>query len=231
MFSIKKSALFHLLYPHHCAGCGSDILSTDQFLCINCIQDLPHTHFAWHAGNPVEKVFWGRLPISNAMSTFYFSKSSIVQNLIHELKYKGNKSIGKYMGNLIGQSLEQSNRFRNIDALIPLPLFEKKEKQRGYNQAKILCEGIKEVLNASIIEKNVIRKIPTETQTRKGRIQRWENVADTFLILNPEELNGRHVLLVDDVITTGATLEACGAAILKSGNTQLSIATLAMATH
>lgn len=231
MFSIKKSALFHLFYPHQCAGCGSDMLSTEQFLCITCIQDLPHTHFAQYADNPVEKVFWGRLPVYSAMSAFYFSKSSIVQNLIHELKYKGNKSIGKYAGNLIGKSLEQSIRFKNVDAIIPLPLFEKKEKLRGYNQAQILCEGICEVLNTSIIENNVIRKIPTETQTRKGRTQRWENVADTFSILNPDEINGRHVLLVDDVITTGATLEACGAAILKTGSAKLSIATLAMATH
>lgn len=227
---VKQSPLFHLFYPHLCAGCGSDALSRENFLCLSCINDLPFTHFSQHAGNPVEKIFWGRLPIYRAMSAFYFSKSSVVQHLIHELKYKGNKAIGNYLGNVMGDTLKESNDFQNIDAIVPLPLFEKKEKLRGYNQAAVLCEGISEVLNIPAVTKNVIRKTATETQTRKGRTQRWENVSDTFSVLNPEELEGRHILLVDDVITTGATLEACGSELLKIKNARLSIATLAIAT-
>jgi ComF family protein len=227
---IKSFPLFHLLYPHLCAGCGSDVLDSENFLCLSCLNDLPHTHYSQHANNPIEKLFWGRVPITSGMCEFYFSKTSIVQNLIHELKYKGNKAIGNYCGTLMGSSMLNSNRFKNIDVIIPLPLFEKKEKIRGYNQAQILCEGIASVTNIPIISKNVIRKIPTETQTKKGRIQRWENVSETFSVLNPNELEGRHILLVDDVITTGATLEACGAEILKANNTKLSIATLAIAT-
>jgi ComF family protein len=119
-----------------------------------------------------------------------------------------------------------SNRF-SVDAMIPLPLFEKKEKKRGYNQAEILCNGIAEIINVPLIKNNVCRIVHTETQTKKGRLERWKNVEQTFVVSNPESLEGKHLLLVDDVITTGATLEACGSQILKVKDVQLSIATLA----
>ncbi len=212
-------------------GCGSDVIDLDNFLCLECINDLPHTNFALHANNPVEKIFWGRVAISNAMSEFYFSKASIIQNLIHEFKYKGNRKVGNYLGNLMGKSLLQSNRFHDIDAMIPLPLFKKKEKKRGYNQAEILCAGISEINHIPVLKNNVTRTIHTETQTKKGRTQRWENVEKIFFVAQPKQLEGKHILLVDDVITTGATLESCAAEILKISNVRLSVATLAMATH
>ena len=228
--SLFKNPVFHLLYPHNCIGCGSDVISDDNFLCLGCIHDLPYTHFELHAGNPVEKIFWGRISVTAAMSEFYFSKASMVQNFIHELKYKGNKDAAHYFGNLMGESLSNSNRF-NIDVIVPLPLFEKKEKMRGYNQAEIICNGISEILGKSVIRKNVIRKVPTETQTKKHRTERWKNVENTFVVQNPNQLEGKNVLLIDDVITTGATLEACGAEILKVNNTKLHIASLALATR
>ncbi len=225
------SPLLHFFYPQNCIGCGSDNIATGNFLCLDCIANLPFTGFSLHANNPVEKIFWGRMPVTAGTSEFYFAKGSIIQNLVHELKYKGNRKTGIYLGNLMGNSLLNSNRFLNIDMLVPLPLFARKEFKRGYNQAMVLCEGITEVINIPIVTKNVVRIIHTETQTKKGRIERWENVEKSFTVKDPSALNGKHILLVDDVITTGATMEACGTEILKVEGTKLSIATLALATR
>ena len=224
-------AIIHLLYPHICIGCGTDVLSDQNVICIKCFNELPHTGFASQPNNPVEKIFWGRIPVAAAMSELWFSKESLTQNLIHDFKYKGNKEVGKYLGRMMGKSLIESNRFNDIDLLIPLPLYDKKEKKRGYNQSLILCEGIKEIMDVPLMIGNVQRKIATSTQTRKGRKERWENVSDSFKISNPEDLAGKKILLVDDVITTGATLEACGAELLQTKSTQLYIASLALATH
>ncbi len=176
----------------------------------------------------MEKKFWGRIALASAMSELYFSKGSMVQNMIHEFKYRGNKKAGHFFGNLMGKSLLNSNRF-SIDVIIPLPLFERKEKLRGFNQAEILCNGIGEILNKPVVKNNVIRKVFTETQTKKHRIERWKNVEGIFYVSNPKELEGRHILLVDDVITTGATIDACATEILKIKNITLSVASLAIA--
>ena len=228
LHSTILSPLVHFFYPHYCIGCGSDIIEKENFLCLECINDLPHTGFAAHADNPVEKIFWGRIPVTSCMSEFYFSKDSIIQNLIHEFKYKGNKNLGLYLGKIIGKTMFRSNRFSDIDFLIPLPLFIEKEFKRGFNQSSILCSGIKEIMNIPVITKNVVRIIHTETQTKKGRIQRWENVEKSFSVIDPAMLKGKHILLVDDVITTGATIEACGREILKIEGVRLSIASLAI---
>lgn len=220
--------IFHLFYPHICIGCGSDVLDAESFICLECINNLPHTNFAQHANNPVEKKFWGRIPVSAATSEFYFSKASIIQNIIHEFKYKGNIKVGHYLGRLIGSSLLNSNRF-DIDVIVPIPLFERKEKKRGYNQAMVLGEGISAIMNVPLLKRDVARIVYTDTQTKKHRTERWTNVEKSFFVKAPSRLEGKHILLVDDVITTGATLEACGAEILKINNTRLSIATLATA--
>lgn len=228
--SFTLSPLFNLFYPHTCIGCGSDVIEKDNFLCLDCLNDLPRTHFAMHKNNPVEKKFWGRIALASATSELYFVKGSMVQNMIHEFKYRGNKKAGLFLGNMMGNSLLNSNRFP-IDALIPLPLFEKKQKMRGFNQAEILCLGIADVLAKPVIKNNVIRKVFTETQTKKHRIERWKNVEGIFYINNPKELEGKHILLVDDVITTGATIDACGTEILKLENVKLSVASLAIAAN
>ena len=219
----------HLFYPHICTGCGSDLLEDNNLLCLRCIHDLPHTNFANLANNPIEKHFWGRLPLTAAHSEFYFSKEFLIQHLIHQLKYKGDTEIGFYLGELMGRTMLNSSRFNSIDALIPLPLYADKEHKRGYNQAAVICNGISSVMNIPVLNDCVIRQHATETQTRKHRTERWENVKGSFRVVNENALTNKHVLLVDDVVTTGATLEACGNVILQTENVKLSIATLAYA--
>lgn len=219
----------HLFYPHICTGCGTDILDEANQLCLHCIDDLPLTRFEHHANNPIEKIFWGRLPVSAAHSQFFFTKESILQHLIHQLKYKGNKEIGVYLGELMGEALLNTNRFKNLDAIIPLPLYPDKERKRGYNQAAVIAEGLSLKMNIPVIINNVNRMRFTETQTKKHRAERWENVAGSFVVKRPNELKGKNILLVDDVITTGATLEACGSVLLQAEGVKLFIATLAHA--
>ncbi len=221
----------HLFYPHICTGCGSDLLPETNLLCLKCITNLPKTNFAQHANNPIEKIFWGRLPLVAAHSEFYFAKESLLQHLIHQLKYKSNQQIGTYLGELMGSSLLNSNRFNNIDYLVPLPLYPDRERKRGYNQATVICNGISTVLNVPVLTGNIARKRFTDTQTKKHRTERWENVAGSFVINNPEKLEGKNLLLVDDVITTGATLESCGSMLTNINGTRLSVATLSTATR
>jgi len=220
---------FHLAYPHVCTGCGSDLLDKENLLCLQCTNNLPHTNFAGFNNNPVEKTFWGRIRVTAAHSQYYFAKASLIQHLIHQLKYKGNKDIGFYLGELTGGTLLSSGRFQNIDAVIPLPLYPEKERKRGYNQAAVICEGIAAAMHIPVLKDNVTRQRFTETQTRKHRTERWENVEGSFVVNHPAALKGKNILLVDDVITTGATLESCGAAILQTEGTSLFIATLAFA--
>jgi ComF family protein len=226
-----KDSLLHLAFPHVCEGCGTDNLQIEDLLCLRCLSSLPSTNFHLHANNPIEKIFWGRIAVACAMAQYYFTKESMMQHLMHQFKYKGNKDIGIYLGKLMGWAMAESNRFSSVEALVPLPLHKSKEHKRGYNQATVLCEGISSVLNKPVLKDVVIRPEETETQTKKGRIQRWQNIEGKFQLNNSSVIEEKHVLLVDDVITTGATLEACGAEILKAENVQLSIATLCFSFH
>ncbi len=175
-------------------------------------------------------MFWGRIPLTSATAQFYFTRHSGIQQLMHELKYRGNKDLGIYLGRIMGSQLAATHRFRYVDALIPLPLFAAKEKKRGFNQAELLCRGMGEVMNVGVL-KNVVSRIShTETQTKKNRTERWQNMKGRFRVNDQEALRGKHVLLVDDVVTTGATLEACGKVILEAENCRVSIATLCISS-
>lgn len=220
-----KDSFLHLLFPHVCDGCGSDILSKHSMLCLQCMEAIPQTDFENKPGNPIEKRFYGRLPLEEATASYYFSKESLVQKLVHQVKYKGNKELGIQLGQLMGDLLKRSGRFA-VDAMIPLPLFPVKEKKRGYNQSALLCEGIRVHLPIPILTNVIARPEHTETQTKKGRIERWKNMEGKFVLTNPAAIAGKHILLVDDVITTGATLESCGTELLKAENVKLSVACL-----
>ena len=230
-FRELADAVLHLAFPVVCEGCGTDLTEKQHQLCARCLSTLPQTNFHLLGENPVERIFWGRVPLLHATAQYYFTKESIVQHLMHQLKYKGNKEVGFYLGRLMGLAMAESNRFSFIDALLPLPLHPSKEHKRGYNQATVLCEGISDVLGKSVLKNIVVRPEHTETQTRKSRLERWQNMEGKFELADASAIESKHVLLIDDVITTGATLEACGREILKAENVQLSIATLCFSFH
>ena len=227
--SLIRESLLHLAFPHVCKGCGTDIIELQNEICLKCLSVLPETNFHLFPDNPMEKLFWGRIPIHGASALYYFTKESLIQHLVHQVKYKSQKELGVYMGKLAGHAL--THRFGDIDLLIPLPLCAAREKKRGYNQSKLLCEGISNILNKPIAEKVVIRTAHTESQTKKNRVERWQNMEGKFELIDRDSIAGKHVLLVDDVITTGATLEACAREILKAENVHLSIATLCFSSH
>ncbi|MEP7319653.1 MAG: phosphoribosyltransferase family protein [Panacibacter sp.] len=217
----------HLFFPHNCESCGTDILENETMLCAACLLKLPETGFINTTDNPVEKIFYGRIKVEAAGSAFYFNKDSLLQHLIVELKYRGNKNLGFYLGKLLGYKLAQSARFNTVDAIIPLPLNKRKEKKRGYNQAASIADGIAEVWQKTVLKNSVERMVFTETQTHKDRISRWQTMNDVFTATDIKSIENKHILLIDDIVTTGATLEACGAKILEASGTRLSIVTVA----
>jgi ComF family protein len=226
-----RDSLLQLVFPHVCDGCGSDLLSEESNLCLRCLAAMPETNFEKHPGNPVEKMFWGRLALVHATAQFYFTKESLMQRLMHQLKYKGNLALGLQLGRLMGISIKESGRFEDIDAMIPLPLFPAKEKRRGYNQSTVLCNGMAEILSIPVFNNIIIRPQHTESQTKKGRVDRWKNIEGKFVLENSSVVHNKHLLLVDDVVTTGATLESCGNELLNAENVRLSIATLCSSTR
>lgn len=228
LFSYSKAVL-DLFFPHYCAACFSNTINSKQLLCTECFSKLEETNFFKKENNILEQKFAGRIPIQAAASSYFFIKHSVIQTLIHQLKYKGNKEIGLFLGKLTGTHIMQSERFKTIDVIIPVPIHKKRMKQRGYNQTEIIAKGIASVIQKPIWNHFLIRKEFTETQTHKSRISRWQTIQEAFTIdeNKKELLKGTHFLLVDDVATTGATLEACGLQLLRTPNSSLSFATVA----
>ena len=227
ILSDMAKGLLHLIYPDLCAGCGTDLVGTKELICLECMESLPLTNFHLYQNNPVEKIFAGRLPVRAASAYVYFTKQSAMQHILHQIKYKNNKELGYYFGRKMGMALRQSAFYDDVNALVPLPLYFKREKRRGYNQAKLICEGMAEVMSIPVMDQVVQRKSASETQTSKNRKERWENINGKFLLTGAEAIAQKYILLVDDVVTTGATLEACGIELLKAPHLDLGIVTLA----
>ena len=219
--------LKELFFPQVCLVCNGYVSS--DILCSRCLSGLPHTGFASLRNNPVERVFTGRLEVAAAFSEFYFEKNHLVQTLLHLLKYRGNRDAGIFLGECIGRSILSASPFFEVDFLIPLPLHPKKEHKRGYNQAAVICEGISRITGTEVNKEAICRNHHSETQTKKHRAERWKNVEGIFTLKKSKAINGKKVLLVDDVITTGATLESCGRVLMKVASS-LSIATAAHAS-
>jgi len=218
-----------LVYPALCITCGERLISQEKYLCTNCRADLPVTNFHLNSDNNVAELFWGRIKIENATSLFYYKKGSRYQRVIHFIKYRGMKELGFELGTHLGASLSESENFTAADLIIPVPLHPRKEKKRGYNQSEYIARGVANILKKPVSVNNLCRKIYSSSQTRKNRFERWQNVEKIFKINHPDELHKKHILLLDDVITTGSTLEACASEILKVPDTRVSIATLAYA--
>lgn len=221
--------LGRLFFPHLCAGCGNSSLPRAQAICHRCMSAIPETGFAAQENNPVEMLFWGRLKVAAAGSHCYYTRASTIQRIMHELKYKGNHEAGRVLGRMLGDRLQNSPRFNGMDAIVPMPLYPDKEKIRGYNQAVLIGQGVREILGIPVIENAVLRTRATGSQTRKNRMERWQNVTGVFRPEHQTALIGKSILLVDDVVTTGASLEACGQAVLQAGAAELRIATVAYA--
>ena len=215
---------FNLLFPQVCVACGDALDKNEEYICLKCLYHLPKTNFHNISENEMEQRFWGKTPIERATAFFHFNKESSVQKILHQLKYKGNKEIGELFGKQIGIEF-----CWNVDIIVPVPLHAKRLRQRGYNQSEWIAKGISKQWNKPLDVENLYRAIENPTQTKKGLYERWENVNDIFKIKDSAKFRNKHILLVDDVMTTGATIEACAKAILQSGNTKVSMITLAIA--
>jgi len=219
----------NLMFPDICVVCGIALQKNEQQLCLSCLYDIPKTNYHLIHENPIEKRFWGKVPVQRATSFFFFEKGSPFQKLLHILKYKGNKEIGELMGKYAAIDLLDSPDFTSIDIIIPVPLHPTKYKVRGYNQSEWIGKGISSILHKPQDTSTLIRVRENASQTRKTVFERYENTEGIFEISNKTLLEGKHVLLVDDVLTTGSTLEACVRALLETKGIKISIFTLSVA--
>jgi len=218
-----------LLFPRICAACGNSLWKQEETVCLSCEFHLPRTNFHLSLENLVSRLFWGRGNLESAAAYLYFNKGNKVQRLIHQLKYKGRRDIGIYFGRQYGQHLRYSPFFQTVQLIVPVPLHTKKLMQRGYNQSEQFAIGLGESMKIPVDPDAICRRKETETQTKKSRFRRWQNVADVFEVKDPGSLAMKHVLLVDDVITTGATLESCIRALSSIHGIRISVATIAVA--
>jgi len=218
-----------LLFPELCPACGESLIANEHIICTDCLYHLPQTNFHLQPDNIVARQFWGKIKLEGAYALYFFAKGGRIQNLMHHFKYRGMQKIGNLLGNMAGNQLVRSTVFKSVDIIVPVPLHKSRLKERGYNQSACFAEGLAQKLNAVVQTDNLVRLKATETQTHKSRFLRFENMQEVFTINDRESLKNKHVLLVDDVVTTGATLEACGIELLKIEGLKLSIATIAYA--
>lgn len=220
--------LTDIFYPKLCLSCKDELTMQENVTCVKCSHDLPVTGFTNQPENLVEKLFHGRVSIEEATALFYFQKLGSVQRLIHQLKYKGAQQIGGFFGDWLGRELLLSSRFKHIDCVVPVPLHKDRLKQRGYNQLTEFGKSISNLLGVPYDEEMLMREKSTETQTHKHRQERWENVFNIFNTNKLADLKEKNILLIDDIITTGATIEACCKALNKSEKVKISVACMAI---
>ena len=222
-------SLLQTLFPSTCACCGDVLMAGENQICINCLSSLTVTGYSAHDDNHTERLLAGRIPLQKATSIYVFRQGNTVQQLIHSMKFHGNSELCLLMGRQMGLELLQSGRFDDIDVIVPVPLHWRRRLQRGYNQSELLCRGISQIMRRPVNTRALVRHRNTHQQSLQASDDREENVKDAFSVHRPDDFRGKHILLVDDVLTTGATLGSCCDALLSLKNLKISIATLSVA--
>ncbi len=218
-----------LFVPRRCAGCDTTLMSFEECLCLGCMEDLPRTRFHEDAANRVEQLFWGKLKLESASALLHFARKGMVQHMLHRIKYQQDQDTGLFLGRLMGEELKDSPRFASVDMLLAVPLHPRKQRSRGYNQAQLLVDGMCETWPHPSVGRELMRVVRTPSQTKRGRLDRWLNVKEAFHLPDPGALQGKHVLIVDDVVTTGATIEGCVHALRTVPDLRVSLFTAACA--
>ncbi len=221
--------LVDLFYPRLCQACGRSLLHHERVLCSFCSIQLPKASIQDKVNNAIEVVFWGRADINAAAAYYKYTKGGKVQHLIHQMKYKGFREVGVYVGVVFGKELQKSSRFEDIDVIVPVPLHYSKLRKRGFNQSELFARGLAKSMKAKMIDDNLYRKIASSTQTKKSRWERYKNVNDIFGIRDVSLFENKKLLLVDDVITTGSTIEACASILNQIEGVEVSVAAMASA--
>ncbi|MCU0446174.1 MAG: ComF family protein [Microscillaceae bacterium] len=218
-----------LIYPEFCVACEQVLTKGEDQICTDCRYHLPYTNTHLDKENILLQKFWANQPLHYALAYFYFIKNSRVQNIIHSLKYEGNQAVGELLGKWYGAILTEQGFNQTFDIILPVPLHAARLRQRGYNQSDCFARGLAEAMQIPWSAETLARGKATQTQTRKSRMERWQNVSDIFVVQKPELVDNQRVLLVDDVITTGSTVESCLQILQNNGAKELSVAAIAVA--
>ncbi|RCW93863.1 ComF family protein [Winogradskyella arenosi] len=221
--------LLNLFFPRVCEACNLVLSDNEVVLCTACRHHLPITNFHFEAPEAVKKTLYGRVKLESATALLHFSKKGPIQQLLHNLKYRGHEDIGLFFGQWLGAELASIDAYKQIDVVIPVPLYKAKLRKRGYNQVAKFSQEIAAALNAEYNDSVLIKVKSAKTQVFKGRIKRWKDDGSLFAIAENTSLRGKHILLVDDIITTGATIESCAIVLSQIADIKLSLATLAIA--
>ena len=223
------NAFFELFFPALCNACGNHLYEGESLICVECRMSLPYTNDWMEQGDNVcEKLFYGRAKISAASSFLTFRKKSGVQKILHELKYKHHEELGALMGRMHASVLKDTARFNEVDLVIPIPLHPKKFRERGYNQAELIAEGYATIFETKVDNYTLQRCINTSSQTRKSRYQRYENMKDVFVVNQVNNIQNKNIVLVDDVITTGATISSAAEKLLEAGAKRVMVVSVAV---
>lgn len=221
--------LLNLFFPNLCLLCKEPLVEGEKHICLHCLCDLPRTGYYDLETNPVAQLFFGKTTVIRATALFHYEKGGNVRQLIHALKYHDNKELGYELGRMFALEYQKTSLFDQVDLLIPVPLHPKKQKQRGYNQSEWIARGISEMLNIPINTTSLCRNKKTDTQTHKQVYERWSNVQDVFSITDKKNLLHKHIVLIDDVITTGSTIGACAEALVSIPDIKISLLSIAIA--